>query len=184
MGRRDLGSPSPTNSMTVDPAQMESRRRGKLPCREQDLPMPVKVTLIGIALIGVPAAAPSMNDVATFAVRLTGQAETDVAHPSGGTGDLSASGWVQISIDAPRKQLCYDLRLRGVSDPMMAHVHEGGPLQNGPPVIILFVGTRPNLKDCVASTHSQLSEIIANPEHYYVSVDSTEFPDGALRGQL
>jgi hypothetical protein len=34
------------------------------------------------------------------------------------------------------------------------------------------------------STRSQLSEIVADPSRFYVSVDTTEFPDGALRGQL
>lgn len=93
-------------------------------------------------------------------------------------------GGAQISINAAKRQVCYDLKLTGVSDPMMAHIHAGGPLHNGPPVVILFVGTRSKLKDCVASTHSQLSEIVANPQHYYVSVDSIDFPDGALHGQL
>ena len=66
----------------------------------------------------------------------------------------------------------------------MAHVHRGAPLTNGPPVVILFVGTHSVLHSCVASTHSQLADIVAHPADYYVSVDTPEFPDGALRGQL
>ena len=143
---------------------------------------PVNLVVIAFASSIFVAAAP--NRVATFAVPLTGQAEVNIAHPSGGTGDPDASGLAIISIDAANRQVCYDLKLSGVSEPMMAHIHEGAPLRNGAPVVILFVGTGANLKDCVASTHSQLDEIVANPHGYYVSVDSTRFPDGALRGQL
>jgi len=66
----------------------------------------------------------------------------------------------------------------------MAHIHQGEPLQNGPPVIILFTGTGMKLADCAPSTRDQLGEILNNPSRYYVSIDTTEFPDGALRGQL
>ena len=121
---------------------------------------------------------------ATFTVPLSGAQEVNIAHPSGGTGDPRASGSVRLSIDPAKKLVCYDFELSGLSEPMMAHIHEGAPLRNGPPVIILFTGTGMKLADCAPSTRSQLSEILADPAHYYVSVDTTEFPDGALRGQL
>lgn len=54
----------------------------------------VKPMLIALASITIAAAQPrGPNAVGTFAVRLTGQAEANLAHPSGGTGDLSADGW-------------------------------------------------------------------------------------------
>jgi hypothetical protein len=122
--------------------------------------------------------------VTTFTVPLRGVEEVDIAHPGGGTGDPNASGLVTLSIDPLGRQVCFDFRLTGISEPMMAHIHRGPPLRNGPPVIILFTGTGMSLTDCAPSTRSQLSEIVANPAGFYVSVDSTEFPDGALRGQL
>jgi len=123
-------------------------------------------------------------DIATFTVPLSGQEEVNVAHPSGGTGDLRASGSVRLAIDPASKQVCYDFMLSGLSEPMMAHIHQGSRLRNGPPVIILFTGTGISLADCAPSTRSQLSEIVTDPSNYYVSLDTTEFPDGALRGQL
>ena len=115
---------------------------------------------------------------------LTGQEEVNVAHPAGGTGDPRASGLVTLAVDPANKQVCYRFDVSTDSEPMMAHIHEGAPLQNGPPVIILFTGTRTSLSDCAPSTRSQLSAIVAKPSHYYVSLDTTQFPDGALRGQL
>ena len=66
----------------------------------------------------------------------------------------------------------------------MAHIHQGPPLRNGPPVVTLFTGPGGDLADCVKWTHSQLAQIVADPANFYVSVETTEYPDGALRGQL
>lgn len=137
-----------------------------------------------MALAGATNVSGNSADVTTFSVPLSGAQEVNIAHPDGGTGDPRASGSVTLSVDPDNRQICYDFRLSGLSEPMMAHVHQGAPLQNGPPVIILFTGTGMKLASCAASTRSQLSEIVANPSHYYVSLDTTEFPDGALRGQL
>lgn len=126
----------------------------------------------------------AVQQPASFTVPLSGQAEVNVAHPAGGTGDLRASGLVTLAVDPANKQVCYRFRVSTGAEPMMAHIHEGAPLQNGPPVIILFTGTGTSLSNCAPSTRSQLNQIVADPSHYYVSLDTTEFPDGALRGQL
>lgn len=148
--------------------------------------MPPLITVVAFA--SVVAIATSEYSAAeqpvSFTVPLTGQAEVNVAHPAGGTGDLHASGLVTLAVDPANKRVCYRFRVSTASEPMMAHIHEGGPLQNGPPVIILFTGTGTPLSDCAPSTRSQLSKIVAAPSNYYVSLDTTEFPDGALRGQL
>ncbi|MFL6735767.1 MAG: CHRD domain-containing protein [Sphingomonas sp.] len=143
----------------------------------------VKVALLTAISTAVVGAANRPN-IATFTIPLSGQEEVNVAHPLGGTGDLQASGSVSLSIDTANKQVCYDFRLSSHSEPMMAHIHEGSRLRNGPPVIILFAGTGMSLADCAPSTREQLSEIVANPSRFYVSLDTTAYPDGALRGQL
>lgn len=136
--------------------------------------------LASAALVGASPVA----GVKTFTVRLSGNAETNFAHPAGGTGDMDGSGIVTLTVDPARKLICYDFRLSGLSEPMMAHIHKGLPLQNRAPVIILFTGTHSALDNCAPSTRSQLTDIVIEPADYYVSVDTTEFPDGAVRGQL
>ena len=122
--------------------------------------------------------------VTTFKVPLTGAAESNFAHRAGGTGDLKGSGSVTLRIDPTNKRVCYDFRLSGVSTPLMAHIHQGMPLQIGPPVVTLFTGPGGQLDDCVVWLHGQLAAIVATPADYYVSIETTEYPDGALRGQL
>ena len=140
------------------------------------------VAFASVVLLG--AARPSSMAPSNFTVPLSGQEEVNVAHPGGGTGDLQASGLVTLAVDPANKEVCYRFSVSTGAEPMMAHIHEGAPLQNGPPVIILFTGTGTSLSNCAPSTRSQLNQIVADPSHYYVSLDTTQFPDGALRGQL
>lgn len=142
----------------------------------------VVLSWMALAAPGSSATAPAR--FAAFSVPLSGEQEVNIAHPGGGTGDMKASGLAKLSVEPANRRICYDFRLSIASEPMMAHIHAGLPLRNGPPVIILFTGTGGKLSGCAPSTHGQLAQIVADPSHFYVSVDTTQFPDGALRGQL
>ena len=146
----------------------------------------IKIAFVGLSWAALIGATPAIDlfSPASFTVPLSGQQEVNLAHPEGGMGDPRASGSVRLSIDPAARQVCYRFDLADVGQPMMAHIHYGLPFRNGPPVVILFVGTGASLENCVASTRSQLTEIVTNPPNFYVSIDTTDFPDGALRGQL
>ena len=74
--------------------------------------------------------------------------------------------------------------MTGVATPLMAHIHRAPPLQNGPTVVTLFTEIDGDLKGCKVWTPKQLAAIVAQPTHDYVNFYTTEFPDGAVRGQL
>lgn len=138
--------------------------------------------LTSTALIG--AASPNLSGVTTYTVPLSGAAESNIAHPSGGTGDLNSSGSVTLAVNPANKKVCYDFKLSGAATPLMAHIHQGPPLANGPPVVTLFTGPGAKLDGCVTWLHNQLAQIVGNPANFYVDIDTIEYPDGALRGQL
>lgn len=119
-----------------------------------------------------------------YTVTLSGEAEPNFAHPSGVVGDIDGFGSVTLTINPGKKQLCYDFALSGLSTPLMAHIHQAPPLRNGPPVVTLFTGPGGDLDDCITWTRRQLAQIVAHPSAFYVNVGTTEYPDGALRGQL
>jgi CHRD domain len=146
----------------------------------------VKVSLIALVSTALVGAAPtaSSSDTQTYVVPLTGKAVTNFAHPTGGTADHSGSGSVTLTIDPEAKLVCYRFSISVDSEPIMAHIHARPLVHVGAPLVTLFTGTGSKLDDYAASTHSQLAEINANPSDYYVSVDTTAYPDGALRGQL
>jgi CHRD domain len=140
------------------------------------------ITLVPAALISAGTIAnPANPDARTYTVPLVGQAEVNSIHPGG--GDMDGSGLVRLTIDPARKQICYDFTLSGLSTPLMAHIHRAPALRNGPTVVTLFTGPGV-LDDCVMWTEERLAEIVAHASNFYVNVYTTEYPDGALRGQL
>ena len=152
--------------------------------RESAVTRRIQATLFAFSSATLIGNSPTTYPVETYSVPLTSDAVTNMAHPLGGTGDPSGSGSVELKIDPNSRLVCYDFRLSVGSEPMMAHINLGATHQVGAPVVTLFTGTQPRLSDCAPSTHSQLAEINADPSHYYVSVDTTGNPDGAVRGQL
>jgi hypothetical protein len=130
------------------------------------------------------AANPSFPALQTFTVPLSGVAEANFAHPAGGTGDPDGSGTVKLVITPGDRQVCYDLSLSNLAEPVMAHILRAPRLKNGPPIVALFTGPGSAMDACVTANTGQLAEMIAHPTDFYVSVATTEYPDGALRGQL
>jgi len=138
-----------------------------------------------IALTATPAITrPIPPDAKTYRVPLTGPQEVNPVPALGLTGDFDGSALVQLVVEPDTRQICYDFRLSGLSTPLMAHIHRGTAQHNGPSVITLFTGPGGNLHDCVTWREDQLAELVANPSNFYVNLATTEFPDGAVRGQL
>ena len=147
-----------------------------------------KVALVAVAsAVLVGAASPAeltASDATTFTVPLSGHAEPGFVRDPSLSGDLDGAGTVRLVVDLDNKQICYDFTLSGVATPLMAHIHKGPELSNGPSVVTLFTGPGADLDDCLMWTEKWLTQIVADPSAFYVNLYTTEFPDGALRGQL
>jgi hypothetical protein len=66
----------------------------------------------------------------------------------------------------------------------MAHIHKAPAMSKGPTVVTLFTGPGADLDNCLIWTRKKLAEIVSDPSSFYVNLATTEFPDGAIRGQL
>ena len=140
-------------------------------------------TLASIVLIGANSpAVPVTAGAVSYAVPLTGHEEVNIG--TGTAGDLDASGMVRLAVDPGKRQICYDFSVSGLSTPLMAHIHRGSSQNIGPSVVTLFTGPGGELDGCLDWTRERLAEIVANPSNFYVNLATTEFPDGAIRGQL
>lgn len=66
-----------------------------------------------------------------------------------------------------------------------AHIHEGAAGVPGP-VVVQLAGPDSSgySKGCLPTTPAQAAAIVADPAGYYVNVHTTDFPAGAIRGQL
>jgi len=104
-----------------------------------------------------------------------------------GPGDPDATGSAAITIDMPNGQVCYNLTVQNLTLPAtMAHIHRGAAGEAGPPVVPFDKApdASGNAVGCVLVDAALLQEIASNPAGFYVNVHTSDFPDGAARGQL
>lgn len=145
--------------------------------------MKTRIAGVGLAVLATLslAASPASAAVTVLQATLTG-----AAVPGG--GDPDAVGFAYAIIDDASGQICVLVFTQGTSPLIGAHIHQGGPGVVGPHAVDLITPTfTPGgafSYTCTQEPPELLRSIAANPGGYYVNVHSTEFPGGALRGQL
>ena len=111
--------------------------------------------------------------------KLTGAAEVP------GPGDPDGVGKARVySIKGEPDVICVALRVRNIDRAGAAHIHEGAPTVAGPVRVTLTAPVGGYSRACAVSTADRVTEILDNPEGYYVNVHNAAFPAGAVRGQL
>jgi CHRD domain len=111
---------------------------------------------------------------------LTGAAEVP------GPGDPNGSGSAAIRVNHGQGQVCFRLSVSNLTLPATAaHIHRGAAGQANPPLVTL---TAPDAtgssSGCVSAGRELVKEILQNPSGFYVNVHTSDFADGAVRGQL
>ena len=102
-------------------------------------------------------------------------------------GEPDGRGEAHLSINVGKREVCWKLYATSVALPATAaHIHEAPASVRGPIVVTL---SAPDLTGratgCVADANRDLLRRILNrPGQFYVNVHTTEFPAGAVRGQV
>ncbi len=109
---------------------------------------------------------------------------TGAAEVGGGDTDGSGSSTVTLTSDT---ELSYTISVKDIILPAAAaHIHKGAAGANGPVVIGLSMA--PDAAGMASGTATAdaaiIADIRANPQNYYVNVHTSDFPNGAVRGQL
>lgn len=83
-------------------------------------------------------------------------------------------------------KICYTLAVRNITLPSLAaHIHRGGADVAGPVVVPLQApGADGTSKGCATADAALVREIADNPASFYANVHTSQFPGGAVRGQL
>ena len=99
---------------------------------------------------------------------------------TGGAGQ----GNITVVVDPPKGTACYIMNVKGLANVTAAHIHVGGPGENGRPVVTLEAPDGGTSGGCTPVTAEVAAALLGNPGGYYVNVHTRTFPGGAIRGQL
>jgi hypothetical protein len=115
-----------------------------------------------------------------FTVAMTGAEEAP------GPGDPDGSGIAILRLNPGAEQVCFQLLVEDITLPAAAaHIHEAPAGDPGPVVVGLAApNASGEASGCVSADRELILDIILNPAEYYVNVHTSDFPAGAVRGQL
>jgi hypothetical protein len=131
--------------------------------------------LASLALVGGALAAPT-----TLTATLAGVTEGD------NPGDPDGAGTASLTLDPATGEVCWDLTATGIVAVTQSHIHTGAAGASGGVLIPLDVdGFTGSSEGCVAGQPAAaISSVLANPAGFYVNLHTSDFPAGAVRGQL
>ncbi len=140
----------------------------------------VAVTMVAMAL---PASAAATR----LQAALTG-GMAEVPDP----GDPDGFGAAEVKVNVRKQKVCYTLAVVDITLPTAAaHIHDGAEGVAGPIAVTLkppqeVAGSGIGLaRGCVRNQPKPLlRDIKRNPDQYYINVHTSDFPGGAVRGQL
>jgi Tol biopolymer transport system component len=103
-----------------------------------------------------------------------------------GPGDRDGRGKAVLTITMP-STLCYNITVSNIALPATgAHIHKAPAGQSGDVVVTIGApGAKGKSSGCVTGlSQTLLKDLVRNSASYYVNVHNSEYPDGAVRGQL
>lgn len=138
------------------------------------------VLLAALLTVVLPAAAGSASGAPRVA-NMSGNFEAP------GPGDPDGTGFASIRLNAGQRTVCWELRAADITLPASAaHIHRGAVGEPGPVVVTLSPPSADGRSSGCANgvQRALINEIIDFPQRFYVNVHTSDFPGGAIRGQL
>jgi hypothetical protein len=100
-------------------------------------------------------------------------------------GDPDGTGTAVFRLRQGQARVCFKLDAQNIAAPTAAHIHKGGPEESGPAVVPLTTpGVTGSGSGCVNASRVVVNDILANKASYYANIHTSEYPNGAVRGQL
>ena len=139
----------------------------------------VAAALAALSMLAVAPAQAASSTAPTFLfTTLNGEEEV-------GPGDEDGFGVAAVVLRPRTNQVCFALAVAKIAPATLAHIHNNPAGVNGPVVVDFIAPTNGFSFGCAKDvSDALLTDIRDNPQNYYVNVHNTEFPGGALRGQL
>lgn len=140
--------------------------------------MRITLPITALAALSLAGGVAAQEGGRPFTVAMTGAAERP------GPGDPDGSGTATFRVNAGQGRICYTLTVRNIEPATAAHIHRAPPTEAGPVVVPLAAPANGSSEGCADVTRALAQEIIRSPGAFYVNVHNSQFPGGAVRGQL
>lgn len=136
-----------------------------------------------------------LGPIAALAVALvapSGAAATEqaVAKMNGnrvvpGPGDPNGKGRAELTLKQRQRQICFSVSYNNVNKPVTAEIRRGTSGHTGPVKAVLFTNSSADpATGCSQETAHQVRRIRQHPRKFYLQLENSQFPKGAIRGQL
>ena len=134
-----------------------------------------------VAVVRPAFAAPAAQQSVALMAELRGGPE-EVPNP----GDPDGTGSATVTLDMAGGQITFSINTANLTLPASAaHIHEGERGVAGPVVVPLTApGADGTATGSVAADAALMQRIQQNPAGFYVNVHTSDYPSGAVRGQL
>lgn len=133
------------------------------------------IALTSLLAFGSPASAGGRP----LSTDLSGAEEVPPADPDG-------TGFARITLNSGTGEVCWSITASNITLPATgAHIHDAPAGENGAIVVTLSPPDESGMASgCTTADRALVKDIRKNAEQYYVNVHTTDYPGGAIRGQL
>lgn len=149
--------------------------------------MSIKTAALAFAIAAPVALAgcATVEEAVVEAVADTHRASLNGAEIVSSSGDQDGSAQAEVSVANTLDQICYDINnIRNLGEITSISINRGERRQTGPVVLRLNRANEGGWKNCVKRSEWLEDALEWRPGNYYVQISTTEYPSGAIRGQL
>lgn len=138
-----------------------------------------------IAAVPLLGACATLEEGAAEAVAETHRATLTGAEVVSSSGDRDGYAEAELSVSDELNRVCYDLNnLRNVGTVTSVTINRGPRGSTGPVVLRMREANEGGWKNCVQRAEWLEDSFERSPGAYFIQVATTEFPNGAIRGQF
>lgn len=142
-------------------------------------------TALGVLGSLTLAGCATLEEAAVQAVAKTHNATLTGANVVTSGGDRDGYARAQLSVSDSLDQICYDVNdVRNLAPITSLTINRGARGTVGPAVLRVDRANEGDWKNCVSKSEWLESSFKYAPGAFYIQISTTEFPNGAIRGQF